>query len=55
MPLIVRPEHYHWWLSPDGLYRNVLDHPDKDELYSQPVNRALNNPRNEGPELLKPA
>jgi hypothetical protein len=51
--LIVQPEHYGWWIAGDGLFRGVLDHPDKDELYSQPVNRVLNNPRNEGKELLR--
>lgn len=59
MPLIVQPEHYGWWIgegnggSPRGPFAMVLDHPDKDELYYQPVNRALNNVRNEGPELLQ--
>jgi putative SOS response-associated peptidase YedK len=55
MPLIVQPEHYGWWLDSDGLFREVLNHPDKDELYFATVNRALSNPRNEGPELLKPS
>jgi len=36
------------------MYRNVLDHPDKEESYFAPVNRKLNNPRKEGPEFLKP-
>jgi putative SOS response-associated peptidase YedK len=53
MPLIVQPEHSGWWLESDGLFSEVIGHPDKDELYFAPVNRLLNNPRNEGPELLK--
>ena len=54
MPLIVQPEHYGWWLGGGGAFESVLNHPDKEELFSQPVNRALNNSRLEGPELLKP-
>jgi hypothetical protein len=53
-PCRAQPEHYGWWLDGDGLFKEVLNNPDKDELFWQPVNRALNNPRNEGPELLKP-
>ena len=53
MPLIVQPEHYGWWLAADEMFENVLNFPDKEELNWHPVNRALNNPRNEGAELLK--
>lgn len=53
MPLIVQPEHYGWWLRQDGLYKSVLEHPDKEEMNWHPVNQALNSVRNEGPELLK--
>jgi putative SOS response-associated peptidase YedK len=49
----VQPEHYHWWLASDGLFQSVLNAPDKNELNWHPVSRALNNVRNEGPELLK--
>jgi putative SOS response-associated peptidase YedK len=52
--LIVQPEYYGWWLNSDGLFSEVLEDPDKGELNWHPVNRALNNVRNEGPELLKP-
>lgn len=53
MPLIVQPEHYGWWISNDGLFQSVLNFPDKEELNWRPVNRALNNPRNEGTELIR--
>jgi putative SOS response-associated peptidase YedK len=43
MPLIVQPEHYHWWLTSDGSFQSVLNAPDKSELHWHPVNRALNN------------
>lgn len=52
MPLIVQPEHYGWWVLSDGNFESVLKFPDKEELYWQPVDRALNNPRNEGAALL---
>jgi putative SOS response-associated peptidase YedK len=55
MPLIVRPQHYHWWLNEGGLFETVLNNPYRPALESRPVNRALNNVRNEGPELIRPA
>ena len=54
MPLIVQPDHYGWWLGEGDLFKAVLSHPDRDELFSQTVSRALNYARNEGPGLLKP-
>ncbi len=54
MPLIVQPEHYGWWVRAEGNFEGVLKFLDKEELNWHPVNRALNNVRNEGAELLKP-
>jgi putative SOS response-associated peptidase YedK len=51
--LIVQPELYGWWVSSDGLFESILNCPDKEELNWQPVDRALNNPRNKGSELLQ--
>jgi putative SOS response-associated peptidase YedK len=42
-----------WWIASDGLFQGVLNAPDKDELNWHPVNRALNNVRNEGPKLFQ--
>ena len=53
MPLIVQPEHYGWWLESGNLWETVLTHPDKGSLFYGPVNRDLNNVRNEGEHLLK--
>jgi putative SOS response-associated peptidase YedK len=53
MPLIVQPEHYGWWIASDGVFQSVLNYPDKEELNWLPVSRALNNPRNEGAELIR--
>ena len=53
MPFIVKPDHYGWWLKEGELYQSVLNNPDKDELQYVPVQRELNNVRNEGPELIK--
>lgn len=61
MPLILRPEQYEAWLSaegdtPQGVDRlKALIHPFTGELKSTPISRAVNSPRNDGPELLKPA
>ncbi len=53
MPLIVQPEHYGWWIAGEGVFESVLNCPDKEELHYQSVNRALNNSRNEGEELIQ--
>jgi len=53
MPLIVQPNHYGWWLNDGELYQSVLNFPDKEELEYVPVQRELNNVRNEGPDLIR--
>jgi putative SOS response-associated peptidase YedK len=55
MPLIVQPRHYDWWLNETGLFESVLNNPCRDEMHYCPVSRALNNVRNEEPELIRPA
>ena len=55
MPLLVRPDHYDWWLKEGDMYQSLLNHPYRPEMYWCPVSRALNNVRNEGPELIRPA
>jgi len=34
---------------------SVVENPYRPEMYWCPVSRALNNVRNEGPELIRPA
>ena len=53
MPFIVREEHLDGWLG-DAL-ETVLNSPDDTPLESYPVSRAVNNVRNEGPDLIRPA
>ncbi|MGB7769729.1 MAG: SOS response-associated peptidase [Verrucomicrobiia bacterium] len=53
MPLIVQPEHYGWWLRSGELWQSVLNFPDRESLVRTRVNRAVNNPRNEGPEMIR--
>ncbi|HTV61883.1 MAG TPA: SOS response-associated peptidase family protein, partial [Verrucomicrobiae bacterium] len=53
MPFIVREEHLDEWLG-DAL-ETVLNSPDDTPLESYPVSRAVNNVRNEGPDLIRPA
>ena len=55
MPLRVNPAHYPWWLNEGSLFETVLNSPDRSEYNWCPVNRALNNSRNEGAELIRPA
>jgi putative SOS response-associated peptidase YedK len=49
-----QPDHYDWWLRDGDLYQSVLNFPHRPEMYWCPVSRALNNVRNEGPELIRP-
>ncbi len=55
MPFIVHPGAYDDWLKDGELPKYLLEHPCRDEMYFCPVSRALNNVRNEGPELIRPA
>jgi putative SOS response-associated peptidase YedK len=58
MPAIIRPEHYASWLDPgltsvDTLQGMVTPYPERlMEAYR--VSRKVNNPANEGPELIEP-
>ena len=52
MPFIVQPGQYELWLSGD--FQSVLQTPDKQELKATPVQRELNNVKNEGAELIRP-
>ena len=54
MPVILEPKNYEQWLDPDNkdtakLKQFLVPEPG-DGLTKWPVSRALNNPRNEGPE-----
>lgn len=55
MPFIVSESHYDWWMRDSKLFETVLGIPDKRELEFCPVQRALNNVRNEGAELIRPS
>ncbi|MER6734629.1 SOS response-associated peptidase [Streptomyces puniciscabiei] len=57
MPLALTPDHYDAWLDPrhqdpDEL-RALLDQPAGGHLDARPVSTAVNNGRNNGPELLE--
>ncbi|OMI35221.1 SOS response-associated peptidase [Streptomyces sparsogenes] len=56
MPLALTPDHYDAWLDPrredaDGL-RALLTRPADGHLDARPVSVAVNNTRNNGPQLL---
>jgi putative SOS response-associated peptidase YedK len=55
MPFIVQEDQYDWWLRDGNMFESVLQFPDKAELNYCPVQRELNNVRNEGAELIRPA
>ncbi|MFB8756792.1 SOS response-associated peptidase [Streptomyces sp. NPDC059852] len=57
MPLALPPDHYDAWLDPrhestDGL-RALLVQPAEGHLAARPVSTAVNNVRNNGPQLLE--
>jgi putative SOS response-associated peptidase YedK len=59
MPLALRPDHYDAWLAPrhqdpDDL-RALLTQPADGHLIARPVSTAVNNVRNNGPQLLEEA
>jgi putative SOS response-associated peptidase YedK len=56
MPLALTPDHYDAWLDPghqdlDEL-RALLGQPAEGHLRARPVSTAVNNVRNNGPQLL---
>jgi putative SOS response-associated peptidase YedK len=55
MPLIVQSRHYNWWLDEGELFKSVIEFPENEPLEFCPVQRALNNVRNEGAELIRPS
>lgn len=58
MPMVVRPEHWDDWLDP-GLtaveeIRELLAPAMNGTMEAYPVSRAVNNVRNNGPDLIRP-
>lgn len=58
MPVIVPPERFDVWLDPGvgdpAMLRALLTPPMEMEIEAVPISRRVNNPRNEGPELIEP-
>ena len=58
MPLLVEPERYAAWLDPaqddPETLRSLLVPAAPGRLEAYPVSTAVNNVRNNGPELLEP-
>ncbi len=58
MPVIISPEDYDRWLDPgvtDPDEVQDLLKPYPGEMQAYPVSSAVNNARNDGPELVLPA
>ncbi|MFD5449448.1 SOS response-associated peptidase [Streptomyces sp. NPDC127100] len=57
MPLAVAEEHYDAWLDPcrrdTGALRDLLERPADGRLDARPVSTAVNNVRNNGPQLVE--
>lgn len=54
MPFIVPAAQYGGWFDAEE-FKTVLNAPEREALESRPVQRALNNARNEGEALIRPA
>lgn len=57
MPVILAPEHYAWWIDEhrkgEDLKSLLRPYPEEDmECYR--VSKLVNNPKNDGPECIKP-
>ncbi|HEX2244275.1 MAG TPA: SOS response-associated peptidase family protein, partial [Gammaproteobacteria bacterium] len=56
MPVILDPEDFDWWMTGAAHEVGQLLVPcPSEELEAYPISRLVNNPRNEGPDLLRPA
>lgn len=58
MPVILPPETYSTWLQPEEMDEQILNpllKPyDSKKMVAYPVSRAVNNPRNDSPECIRP-
>lgn len=59
MPLMLSDEALAQWLDPEftnvaALQPLLVPYPDNDDLFLYPVSPLVNNPNNEGPELIVP-
>lgn len=58
MPVILRPEHEADWLSPDVTdaleIEQLLNPRPASEMLTYPVSKAVNNVRNDSPDLIEP-
>jgi putative SOS response-associated peptidase YedK len=53
MPVILDSECFDWWMTgPRDEVGQLLVPCPPEELEAYPISRQVNNPRNEGPELL---
>ena len=54
MPVILDPEDFDWWMTGKTEQVGQLLRPyPSDALHAYPISRRVNNPRNDGPELLE--
>jgi len=51
MPVIIRPEEYDAWLNEGG---EAMLKPYTGNMKAYPVSARVNNPKNQGPELIQP-
>lgn len=54
LAFVVKPEFYRDWLETNGSLDTIIDRPDETPFDFVPVQRELNNVKNEGAHLIKP-
>ncbi|HZL79138.1 MAG TPA: SOS response-associated peptidase [Candidatus Limnocylindrales bacterium] len=58
MPVILSPEHYHWWLEPKRFepefLKTLLRPYPAEDMNCRCVSKLVNNAKNDGPECIAP-
>jgi len=57
MPVILRPEHYRWWLvhkPGSGLFEQALENPAQEPLKIYPVSNLVNTVKTDEPRCVEP-
>jgi putative SOS response-associated peptidase YedK len=57
MPVILGPEHYHWWLQPDRFepqfLKTLLRPYPAENMACYRVSKLVNNAKHDGPECIQ--
>ena len=57
MPVLIRPEHYRWWLEHkpgSNLFQSALNSPLDEPLKIYPVSNLVNSVKTDDPRCIEP-